>query len=264
MASDAHAHPFYLARFFKDCEAQRLELKIPCAASAWSAEEFIFNESLAAKSALNREASMALCFGVHPQLPLIQKMESSPDLAPESFNFLQTLVSEKRIKAVGECGVDFFNAAFRSTETEQEELFTKQLDLAVENDLPVVLHIRRSIDSVFKKTALLKKIKAVVFHSYCGTEKEAFSLLKRGINCYFSFSNSILRGNKKARAACAVVPQARVLFETDAPYQSLKGAGYSTYSDLRGVLKEASILRGESEDALEKETDKNFWEVFLL
>jgi TatD DNase family protein len=186
----------------------------------------------------------------------------------ELLGFLETLAGGGRISAVGETGFDLYDFSFRDTEAEQDALFAAHLELARRFALPLVLHIRRAAHKVFAHSASLKKVPALVFHSYSGTLREAEDLLKRGINAYFSFGTGILLNHKEARRSCALLPAERLLLETDAPYQPLRGRAFSSWADLDAILHEAASLRLGAEKgpsspaALEALTDENFRRVF--
>jgi TatD DNase family protein len=256
MASDAHAHPFELAKVYGGAEAERRKLKIICAASAWRMEEFLYNERAAAAF------PTALCFAVHPQLPALDSTAVGNSLLT-----LERLANEKRIDAVGETGFDLYNELFLATEKIQNELFEQHLCIAEKYELPLVLHIRRAAQKIFLYAKRLKNISVVVFHSYQGTEGEAASILRRGINAYFSFGTTILLNHKKAMKTCAVLDAERLLFETDAPYQSLRGKTFSSYADINFIIQKAAELRQSAgrpclADELEKITDANFYTVY--
>jgi TatD DNase family protein len=179
--------------------------------------------------------------------------------------FLEQLASEKRINAVGETGFDLYNREYKATEEMQQNIFEHHLSVALEYNLPLVLHIRRAMHKIFEYCADLKKLTAVVFHSYSGSLDEARSILKRGVNAYFSFGNTILLNHKNAMQCVAALPAERLLFETDAPYQPLRGSDYASYADVFGVLQRATQLRaGANSDIheLEQITDNNFCAVF--
>lgn len=55
-------------------------------------------------------------------------------------------------------------------------------------------------------SALLRKIRAVVFHSFCGGMYEVEGILGKGINAYFSFGKQILNGNKKSIECVRFLP----------------------------------------------------------
>ncbi|GMO42790.1 MAG: hypothetical protein Ta2B_23120 [Termitinemataceae bacterium] len=269
MACDAHCHPFDLNKVYPSAEEDRQRLNITCAASAWNIDDWMFNETLSKKSM--PQPSTKLCFAVHPQLPaLLQNQALSAYTLQASVNrsvedslfLLEKLAAENKLDAVGETGFDFFNANFKSTETAQEKLFEEHLDIAIANNLPLVLHIRKAHQKIFCYCSKLKKLKALVFHSYSGTIEDAQSLLRRGINAYFSFGNAILLKHKTAIKTCAKIYAKHILFETDAPYQPQYGNGYSSYVDIDKIITEAAKLKSIDKIQLEKISDNNFFTIF--
>jgi TatD DNase family protein len=261
MASDAHAHPFYLSKVYGNAEAERRKLSIMCAGSAWNNEDFLYNEKAAGYF------PMALCFAVHPQLSAFSTFNADSKDIQHSLSLLYQLAGENRIDAVGETGFDLFNDEFRAAEKMQDDLFEHHLCTAEKYELPLVLHLRRAMQKIFLHTRRLKKIPAVVFHSYPGTADEATALLRRGVNAYFSFGTTILLNHKTAMKACAAIDEERLLFETDAPYQSPRGRQFSTYADIADVINKAAELRGGAgkpgaADELERVSDENFYKVY--
>jgi TatD DNase family protein len=267
MLTDAHCHPGDLLRRFPGAEAERRALGIACAASAWNREDFVCHEALARPASAPR---VVRCFGVHPQLPAMEASWPSPPLISTgaSLALLETLAGEGRLEAVGETGFDFYNRAYRDTAARQEELFILHLEVALKKGLPLVLHIRRAMDRVFFHSRGLKKLPAVVLHSYAGTFREGLDLLKRGVEAYFSFGAAILLNHKTAMEACARLPPERLLLETDAPYQPLRGGAFSRWGDLPRILGGAAALRKEAgspcgcSEALEAATEGNFFRVY--
>jgi TatD DNase family protein len=264
MASDAHAHPYYLYKEDSSAEDERVQLNIRCAASSFDKDEFIYNEALSKK---NLSPFMALCFAIHPQLP------AHGNDIDGGLLFLETLALEKRIHAVGEAGFDLFNSDFKATEKVQEKIFNHHLDVALQYNVPIVLHIRRAMHKIFLYTKELKRLPAVVFHSYSGSLDEAASVLKRGINGYFSFGGAVLMNHKNAMCCAARLPAEKLLFETDAPYQPVYPKKYSCHSDVFTVIRCAAKLRetaggflnstGENTAVeLEKISDDNFNTIF--
>ena len=263
MASDAHAHPHDLSGRDAEAETLRRSLGVVCAASAWNEKEFLYQEGLSSAALADGSPMMVPCFGVHPQLAA-----ESPSSCAVSLAFLRSLVAGKRIGAVGEIGVDLYGERYRSVRSEQARLFDEQLELALEGNLPAVLHLRRATDQAFARKRILARLPAVVFHSFSGTLAEAHSLLDRGIQAYFSFGAPIALNHKKAIASCAGVPLDRLLVETDAPYQPFTGPNYHTgrdysdWSDLRLVLAEVARLRSVDVSEIERATDANFRKAY--
>jgi TatD DNase family protein len=259
MASDAHAHPRDLLERFPGAEEERRRLGAACAAAAWNLRDFEDHEELARKARADGAAPLVLCFAVHPQLPAVPAGQE--DVWRHAAD-LGKLAAEGRIQAVGETGFDLFNQGYRDTEALQEELFRAHLEIGERYGLPLVLHIRRAMHKVFAHARALKKLPALVFHSYSGTAAEGEALLKRGINAWFSFGAAILLNHKTAMNACARLPRDRLLLETDAPYQPLRGAPFSRWADLPAILSGAAGLRGEDEEELEAAVDGNWKRAF--
>jgi TatD DNase family protein len=270
VASDAHAHPLDLLERFPQAEEERRRLGVACAASAWNPGEFEAQEKIALEAGRDGAAPVVLCFAVHPQLPAARSGgEGAPRFdAAELLQTLETLAAGKRIAAVGETGFDLYDSACRDTEKEQEELFRCHVDIAREWKLPVVLHLRRAMHKVFAWSKELKALSAVVFHSYSGTFAEAEALLKRGINAYFSFGTTIILNHRAAMDCCARLPPERLLTETDAPYQPLRGRPFSSWADLPAIIAGAAALRREAGSPggdsaeLEAALDRNFRRVY--
>jgi TatD DNase family protein len=273
VASDSHAHPQDLIERFPGAEEERRSLGIACAASAWNAEEFALHQRLAARARSEGAAPMALCFAAHPQLAASPLAQSGGAGGTGGFrpllDLLETLAASSALNAIGETGFDLYNQAFRDTEAVQDRLFAAHLETALRHALPLVIHARRAMHKIFAHTAALKRLPAVVFHSYMGTAEEGSSLLRRGVNAYFSFGAAILLNHKRAIRSCASAPLDRLLLETDAPYQPLRGREFSRWADLAAILRGAAAIRKEAgagggcREELETAVDRNFAGIFF-
>jgi TatD DNase family protein len=251
MLTDAHCHPFDLKQVFPVAEEERRRLNLMCAASASDGEECAYNEDLARQAAADGAAPMLPCFAIHPQLPAADKdkprtAEPGNSVLRGGLETLEILAGQRKLAAVGETGFDLFNTAYRETEKIQEELFAAHLEIALRYELPLVLHVRRAMHKIFAHAKTLQKCRAVIFHSWPGTAGEGEALLKRGVNAFFSFGTTILLNHREAMRCCAVFPAARLLTETDAPYQPLRGKAYSRWEDIPLILEAAAALRREA------------------
>jgi TatD DNase family protein len=280
--TDAHCHPFDLVRAFPQAEQERRRLAVIAAASACDMEEFAYNEILARNAAVENAVSdsaaksappLLPCFAIHPQLPAVKTADGEQFTETElndSFENLHTLAQAGRIAAVGEFGFDLYNSAFRETEALQDRIFASHLETALRFDLPVVLHVRRAMHKIFASAKILSKCRAVVFHSWPGTFEEGQSLLRRGVNAYFSFGNVIMLNHKQAQKSCALFPAERLLTETDAPFQPRRTENFSQWADLPLIIETAAALRREAASAvtdakeLETRIEANFRAVFNL
>jgi TatD DNase family protein len=266
MPCDAHVHLKDLLELDPDAEKTRRRLGIAAAASAWNRAEFAFHRELAAAALKDGAPPIFLCFAVHPQAPrtllpaeygasVNAKASVGPaggirdagirDAGfPDSCAALAEYAAAGELAAIGETGFDLFDESYRATEAEQDRLFAVHLETALRHGLPLVLHVRRAMHKIFSHTGALKKLPAVVFHSWPGSPAEGFSLLRRGVNAFFSFGTTIMLNHKNAIRSCAAFPADRILFETDAPFQPLRGKRHSSFGDLPAVIRAAAAIRG--------------------
>ena len=199
-------------------------------------------------------------FGIHPQI--VNSAYIKKDFH-DDFEYLESLAAAKKIVAIGECGFDFFTPEFKSTAKEQSVVFEAQLALAQKFDLPLVLHLRKSIEKIFSYSKELKKVPAVVFHSFPGTLREAISLKNHGIRAFFSFGKPILNGKKSAIDCVKNLPIENLLFETDAPYQTLKDEIFTNPKDIKRVFERAGELRSVPIEWFSERIYENFSAAFL-
>lgn len=200
----------------------------------------------------------AFSYGIHP-------MHVSGKNIEEELSFIDNLIQEKSINAVGECGFDFFTKELKETEALQIKAFEGQLDLALKNNLPLVIHCRKANDKLFEYASELKKLPGVLFHSFMGSPVEAQGLIDRGINAWFSFGKQLFNGNKKVIGCVKNLPLANLLLETDAPFQILKGEIHTLPCDIEQIYEEAYRLRSEENvtfDGFCDGLEENFHKLF--
>ena len=200
-------------------------------------------------------------FGIHPQIVTSSYLKNS---FAHDLSLLESLCAENKIVAIGECGFDFFTPEYKSTAVEQEIVFRSQLELAQKYNLPLVLHLRKSIEKIFSFSRSLAKLPSVIFHSFPGTFREAESLKNHGINAFFSFGKPILNGKKSAIDCVKNLPIQNLLLETDAPYQTLKNEIETFPSDIKKVYQTACKIRQISEDEICPKIQENFFHAFFL
>jgi TatD DNase family protein len=202
-------------------------------------------------------------FGIHPQ-SIVDGLRT----VLEKIVVGTSLVSRSLV-AIGECGFDFYGDApglVRNEENEriQRSVFELQLEIAEQRGLPVVLHVRKAMDLIFAYTKRLKRLPAVIFHSWNAPLSEAEALLGRGLQAFFSFGASIINGNKKSRASCGALPLERLLLETDAPWQAPKGLPFSRLEDIDAIIAECASIRGMDALAIETAAERNFRRAYGL
>ncbi len=238
--TDAHIHIADIA-FWQPVEGS------PVCSCAHAPDEFALVED----AARSYRGCVVPAYGVHPQ---------NPDGA--YLPFLERLLQEDRISAVGEAGFDLYAPEFAVRLDAQREVFSAQLELAIRYEKPLVIHCRRALDLLFREAPLLAKLPAVVFHSFAGSPVEAQGFLKRRVNAYFSFGKPILNGNKRAVKCVCELPENRLLAETDAPYQTLKGERETLPRDIVRVYEEFARLRNVPAADSAETIALNFHRVF--
>ena len=134
---------------------------------------------------------------------------------------LRTLAGRPEVAAIGEIGLDYFHPpqdgsteeAWRKT---QRDVFEAQLQLAIDFDLPVVIHQRESADDVMEVLRQFPGTRAVL-HCFNGTRKQAEIALEAGF--YLSFTGILTFPSAgDVREVAAAAPLDRIMVETDSPY----------------------------------------------
>ena len=262
MHSDAHLHfidledrdPGFLARFaagpYLACVASHAEAEFGATLDLLRAAGQGAGRGLAGR--------VALSFGIHPQAA-----------SWKDADFLARLAAEGRIAAIGEAGFDFFGdrpERVRNGENEgtQVAIFEYQLGIAELRGLPMVLHVRKAMDLVFAYAKRLARLPAVVLHSYSGTAREGADLLARGVPAYFSFGAAVLNSHKRAIEAASLLPEGRLLSETDAPWQPPRGSDFCRFEAIADIAAGMARLRGLEPAALRPVLEANFRSAYSL
>jgi TatD DNase family protein len=159
-----------------------------------------------------KHAAIRFTLGLHPN-------HANEDANPIWLE-LRRLINETRPIAIGEIGLDYFrDYALKAT---QLRVFGRQLDLAAEFQLPVVIHQREAEDDL---RAVLRERRGQVpwiLHSFDGSQELADEALAAG--CYFGVGGLMTRaGSAGLREILKSVPLDRLLLETDSPYLVPKG-----------------------------------------
>lgn len=136
------------------------------------------------------------------------------------YSFIEEKIEEKRLNinlektfcAIGEIGFDFLKNPDINL---QQKIFEKQVNLAILNDLPIIIHNVKGFHQFVKNVDLLKSVKACVFHGFSGTYEEANYFLRNNVNGYFSFGENILKNHKKSIETLEKLPLDRIGLETD-------------------------------------------------
>ena len=121
---------------------------------------------------------------------------------------------DRKIVALGEIGLDYYWEPY--DREQQIACFEAQMEMARKLGLPVAIHDREAHGDSFDVVCKYPDVRGV-FHSYSGSAEMAKELVKRG--WYISFSGVVsFKNAAKVKDVAKVVPDDRILVETDAPY----------------------------------------------
>lgn len=138
------------------------------------------------------------------------------DMTTEDLEWLRELSAHPKVVALGEMGLDYHWD--KSPKDVQQEVFRKQIQLAKEVKLPIIIHNREATRDVVQ---ILKEEGAEevggIMHCFSGSAETAMECVK--LNFYISLGGPVTFKNaKKPKEVAETVPLERLLIETDCPY----------------------------------------------
>jgi TatD DNase family protein len=163
--------------------------------------------SEAALALARRHPQVYAALGIHPH--------EAASVQPADFRRLAELAGEPKVVAVGETGLDFYrNLAPRPV---AEAVFRQHLELALEADLPVIIHSRQAHDAVLDLVESFSRRPPGVLHSFDGPLATARRALDLGL--HLSFTGVLTYPNaERLRQVARQLPLDHILLETNCPY----------------------------------------------
>lgn len=193
------------------------------------------------------------CVGIHPH----EVENLSADYVAE----IRALAAHEKVVAIGECGLDYHFEPY--DKALQQKVFRNMIELAIELDLPIVVHQRDSDQDTFDILSEYADNLKFMLHCYSGSVEMASEYLK--IGGYFSFSGTLtFKNNKKAVETVAILPQNRMFSETDSPYLAPDGyrgkTNYPAYS--YKVIEKIADIKNVGYDKIYNQIRENVKEFF--
>ena len=152
-------------------------------------------------------------YGIHP---LYVDTASASDLTT-----LDQYLRVHRPVAIGEIGLDAYAGA--PDMTQQQTLFEAQLALAVQHQLPVLLHVRHAVEAVIQSLKRIQGSRNIlpggIAHAFNGSESQADQLIRMGFLLGFGGAMSY-EGSRRIRRLASSLPLGHIVLETDAPDMS--------------------------------------------
>ena len=194
--------------------------------------------------------------GVHP--------EDIGDLNEETFTWLKEQTAWEKSVAVGEIGLDYYWEKDPDKQALQRYWFGRQMDLAREVGLPIIVHSR---DAAADTMAVMKdhhaeKIPGVI-HCYSYSKEMALEFIKMGyyigVGGVVTFKNA-----RKLKETVAAIPMERIVLETDSPYMAptpFRGkrndSRYIPY-----MIAEIASIKGITKGEVERTAESNAYRLF--
>ena len=254
---DTHTH-YNDEKFNEDAEKMLSELKkndiggivIP---------GFNIESSIKAIELANKYDNAYCAVGIHPS-----DIEDSEEKIDKQICKIEELIENKKVVAIGEIGLDYHWV--QDNKELQKYAFKKQIELANEKNLPIIIHTRDCIQDMID--VLSKEIKPTepsILHC-CPFNRE---LVKEGLkmNFYISFAGPVTYKNaKNADEIVGMVPEDKILIETDSPYlppEPFRGQRNDS-TKVKLVAEKIANIKNMPVEDLAKLTFENAKKVFKI
>lgn len=187
--------------------------------------------------------------GVHP--------EAAGNLTEKDIDILREYANNEKVKAIGEIGLDYY---YDDVEKDvQKKWFARQIELAKEVDLPIIVHDRDAHgDCLDILKACDAKSVGGILHCFSGSRELAREVMNLGM--YIGIGGTLTFKNaRKVREVAEYVPMDRIVLETDCPYLAPEPfRGKRNSSDLiRYVAEALAEIKGISAEEVERITLEN-------
>lgn len=178
-------------------------------------------------------------------------------------NYKKLALSSRRVVAIGEIGLDYYYKPKTKTKLEQfkekqKQVFTQQLELAKELDLPVIIHCRMAFEDIYE---ILKNnnLRGVV-HCFTGN----WTLAKKFIDLGFYIGINGIIYKMDLTEVIKQCPLDKILIETDCPYLTPKEEGEKRNEPIfvKHVIQKIADLKGLTFDQIAQAATQNAQKLF--
>lgn len=196
---------------------------------------------------------MYAAVGLHP--------DEVGDLDDERFEFLRAQCQKEKVVAVGEIGLDYYWD--NESHDIQKKWFVRQLELARELDLPVIIHSRDAAEDTLKIMKEYAQGLRGVIHCFSYSKELAEEYVKMGFHIGIGGVVTFKNG-KKLKEVADVVPLERILLETDCPYlapEPYRGKRNSSIY-IPHIAQAIADIKGITYEEVVAQTEQNAKELF--
>lgn len=209
----------------------------------------------------HKHQELILALGIHPYF--------LTDCEEQSLQRLDNVLADNKgsVVAVGEIGLDFHlsKQVDGPSEVLQQSVFEKQLALAENYKLPVIVHHRQSHNHIIRLLKASKFEQGGVIHAFSGSRQEAESYIDMGFLLGVGGMITYERASKTRQTICGVGLE-HLLLETDSPDMPLSGFQGQRNNPIKvvDVAQSLAELKGISAQQVSEQTDKNFHRIFSV
>ncbi|NJL96903.1 TatD family hydrolase [Candidatus Gracilibacteria bacterium] len=233
---DSHAHLEILAQRLgmiediKDNDFGKLDIeqKQQIKEKVKGVGEFIVNHDFLIQPSVSTE-NFKLVYYLFNQLTNVSFLAGShPEIVTKEFEVEGYLNDQKKVLeeysgkfvGIGECGLDYYYTQDHEIITKQKELFRSQIELAVELDLPLIIHCRDAFEDLFE---ILRSYPSIwgkfLIHCFTGSVDEVKEILQ--MKGYFGIGGvCTFKSASYLREAISQIPVENIFMETDLPFLS--------------------------------------------
>ena len=193
--------------------------------------------------------------GVHPH--------DARTLDDSALAQLKDMAAHPKVKAIGEIGLDYYRDL--SPRDVQQRVFRRQLELASDLSLPIVIHTREAMpDTMAIVREFAGDLTGGVFHCFPGDAAEAMEVIEAGF--VVAVGGQVTFKNSRMATMVQGTPLESILLETDAPFLAPVPFRGKTNSPayIPYVCDQVAALKGVKRAEVEKLTDRTCQKLFRL
>lgn len=203
------------------------------------------------------EPDLYAALGLHP----IYLARHRPEHLTALRDWLQRLAGHPKLCAVGEIGLDYYLEDL--DRDGQQAIFEEQLRIAIDFELPVLLHVRRAHAAMIATLKRFKPKRQGIVHAFAGSREEAREYLKLGFRLGLGGAPTWPQANR-LRKVVPEIPLESIVLETDSPDMapSMHPGVRNSPEHLPDICVALAELKGISPEELASASTRNAMELF--
>ena len=209
-----------------------------------------YNTSVKAIEIASAYENVYAIIGLHPS-----EVDKEKDI---NLSWLRNLVKHEKVIGIGEIGIDLY--CTKENKDLKVEYLKKQLDVALELNMPISVHSRDAIELTYN--ILSEKPYKGIIHCFSGSLEMAKKFIDKGY--YLGIGGVVTFKNTKLKDVVKEIPLSCIVSETDAPYLAptpFRGK-LNKPEYIKLIVEEIANIKGVSASEVEKQIDLNVFSIF--